>query len=70
MMDIKAGDVRLKSGQARIAVRNDRGNIDYIGLDVKMCWQTTWGSWGKKTDQIILEAGGKFYAVTVAEVAA
>lgn len=69
-MEINAGDVRLKKSQARFAIKNNRGNIEYVAIDVKDCWQTTWASWGQKTDRIILEAGGKFYSVTIAEVPA
>jgi hypothetical protein len=68
VMDIKAGDVRIKVGSARIVVDVSGGHIAYVAIDGKSCWQTTWASWGKKADHPIIQIGGKHYRVMVEEV--
>jgi hypothetical protein len=70
MLDIKPGDVRSKKSQARVVIGFDKGNAKYLAIDAKDCWQTTWASWGKKADTVLLELDGRFFSVVVTEVTA
>lgn len=68
MLDIKPQDVRQKPSAARIAVRNDRGDIIYVAIDAKVCWQSTWVSWGKPADRAVIQIGDDCYQVTLEKV--
>jgi hypothetical protein len=68
MLDIKANDVRLKKASARVAINNDRGNITYVAIDAKICWQSTWVSWGKSADQPTIQIGDDVYLIKIEKV--
>lgn len=65
MLAINSKDVRLKQSAARIAISNDKGNIIYVGIDAKVCWQTTWVSWGKESDRAVIQIGDDCYQITI-----
>jgi hypothetical protein len=68
MLDIKANDVRLKPGAARIAVANIKGDISYLAIDLKKCWQSTWVSWGKATDRAVIQIGDEHYQISIERI--
>jgi hypothetical protein len=68
MLAINPKDVRLKQSAARIAVANDKGNITYIAIDAKICWQSTWASWGTKSDRAIIQIGDDCFQILIERV--
>jgi hypothetical protein len=68
MLDINERDVRLKQSAARIAISNDKGNITYVSIDAKVCWQTTWVSWGKASDRAVIQIGNDCYQISIQRI--
>jgi hypothetical protein len=61
--------IREKHGAIRIAFgAYARKNVEYLAIEPKQCWCSTFDSWGKRADNSIVEIGGKKFRVTVEEV--